>query len=455
MKIILLSGGSGKRLWPLSNQTRAKQFLRLLNGKKKMESMLERIWGQLKTVNLADSVYIASTSSQVDLIQNQLGTEAPLIIEPMQRDTFAAITSAIVYLSSVEGISQDEVICIIPVDPYVELDFFEKIKELEEIIEQGSDIDMALIGIHPTYPSEKYGYIVPKLSPTNRFHPVSRFVEKPQTHEAEKLVKQNAWWNAGVFAFRLKFMIQFLAQKGIPIQYDDLIAHYNQLPRNSFDYEVIEKLERLVVLPYQGSWKDLGTWNTLTEEMGTTVIGEGMIQENSKNTFLINELDIPIISAGLSNTVIAASPDGILVCELSSSPKIKEMVEKIKQRPMYEEKRWGTYRILDFHAQQDHMLVLTKLIQVTPGKNLSYQVHNKRSEIWTIIKGTGEFILDGKISLVKQGDVVKIPIGAKHGIKAITELEFIEVQMGSELVEEDILRIAMAWEEIRNEHANQ
>lgn len=251
-----------------------------------------------------------------------------------------------------------------------------------------------------------------------------------------------------MFAFKLDYIISLLQEKGFPTQYDELLKQYDKLPKISFDYEVVEKTKHIVVLPYDGYWKDLGTWNTLTEEMATNQIGKGVISADCENTHLINELDIPVTVLGVSNAVVAVSPDGILVADKAKSPKIKELVNGFDQRPMYEERRWGWYRVLDYTKFEDGREVLTKRIGVTAGKNLSYQMHHHRSEVWTIIKGEGEFAFNGEIRRVKPGDVLEIPVGAKHGIKAITDLEFIEVQTGTELIEEDIVRIYMTWEEV-------
>jgi mannose-1-phosphate guanylyltransferase len=448
MKLILLSGGSGKRLWPLSNDSRSKQFLKVLENKNgELQSMIQRVWGQLGNVGLDKSAVIATSKSQVDMIQSQIGPEVPLIIEPMRRDTFPAITLASVYLYSIEGIRLDEVIAVLPVDPYVEDKFFNRVKDLEEAV-LASGADLALIGVDPTYPSAKYGYIVPaSKSSDNSYLRVSHFTEKPTEEKASELIKQGALWNCGVFAFKLDYIISLLREKGLPIQYDELLKQYDKLPKISFDYEVVEKTEHIVMLPYDSYWKDLGTWNTITEEMATNQIGKGVIAF-SENTHLINELDIPVSILGVSNAIVAVSQDGILVADKAKSPKIKELVSDFDQRPMYEERRWGWYRVLDYTRFEDGREVLTKRIGVTAGKNLSYQMHHHRSEVWTIIKGEGEFALNGEIRRVKPGDVLEIPVGSKHGIKAITDLEFIEVQTGTQLIEEDIIRIYMTWEEV-------
>ncbi len=449
MKLILLSGGSGKRLWPLSNDARSKQFLKVLqNDQGEPVSMVQRVWGQLGAVGLTHSSLIATSKSQVDMIQSQLGQAVKLIVEPERRDTFPAIALAASYLYSVEKMDLNDVVAVLPVDPYVQEGFFNKVKELEDVL-RATDANLALIGVTPTFPSEKYGYIVPEVDPDNHLYSkVSHFREKPTQSVAKELIQQQGLWNCGMFAFKLGFLISQLEEKGIPTQYEELLQKYGTLPKISFDYEVVEKAKHVVVVRYDGDWKDLGTWNTLTEEMPNVLVGTGIISEDSCNTHVINELDIPVAVLGLSNAVVVVSPDGVLVSNKDSSPRVKDLVGKFDSRPMFEEKRWGWYRVLDHTFFFGGNEVLTKRLGVLAGKNLSYQEHKKRSEVWTIISGEGELALDGIVHRVQPGDVWNIPIEVKHGLRAITDLELIEVQMGSKLVEEDIVRILMTWEEV-------
>jgi mannose-1-phosphate guanylyltransferase len=450
MKLVLLSGGSGKRLWPLSNDSRSKQFLKVLEDKEQqLQSMVQRVWTQISNVGLADSTVIATGKSQEDMIKSQLDNQAGLIIEPCRRDTFPAITLAASYVYSVQKAGLDEVVAILPVDPYVDDQFFTRVQDLEEVV-KNSNAQLALIGVTPTYPSSKYGYIVPiSEKDSSEYRRVSRFTEKPSEEQASALIEDGALWNCGVFAFKLGYIISILEEKGLPTQYEELLKQYATLPKISFDYEVVEKTKDIVVLPYDGYWKDLGTWNTLTEEMATSQIGKGVISSDSENVHLINELDIPVTVLGASNLIVAASPDGILVSDKEASPRIKELVGEFDNRPMYEERRWGWYRVLDYTKLEEGKEVLTKRIGIAAGKNLSYQLHDYRDEVWTIIKGEGEFVLNDELRTIKPGDVIQIQAGDKHAVKALTDLEIIEVQTGSQLIEEDIVRLFMTWEDIQ------
>lgn len=449
MKLILLSGGSGKRLWPLSNDARSKQFIKILEDENKNKvSMVQRVWSQLKRCGLESQSIIATSASQTDMIYSQIGN-VPLVIEPERRDTFAAIALATTYLNSELECDSKEPVIVLPVDPYVEDSFFEKVKELEQIISQ-PDVDIALLGVKPTLPSEKYGYILPKDNSLEgkNYVPVNSFHEKPNKETAEELMKENALWNCGVFGFKLEYLLNIIENMDLPTSYSNLLVQYDTIPKNSFDYEIVEHAKNVTVTPYNGYWKDLGTWNTLTDEMTDNLVGLGVIDPNVTNSHIINELDIPVTLIGSSNVVVAASADGILVSDKDFSPKVKDYVSGFNGRPMYEERRWGWYKVLDYKKYNEGNEVLTKRIGIMKGKNLSYQLHYKRSETWTIVKGEGILILDGRFKHIRSGDTIYISLATKHAIKAITDMEIIEVQMGSELVEEDIHRISLSWDEI-------
>ncbi|TJY43449.1 cupin domain-containing protein [Cohnella pontilimi] len=450
MKIVLLSGGSGKRLWPLSNDSRSKQFLKVLNNADgERESMVQRVWRQIGNAGLREHAYIATGKPQADMIYSQLGSEIEVIIEPERRDTFPAIALAAAYLYSIQGVSLNETIVVMPVDPYVDDSFFRKAKELDLVLND-TGADLALIGVKPTYPSENYGYIVPDSNTRadERFVKVHSFKEKPRKEEAAAMMERNALWNCGVFAFKLDFLINILIANNLPIQYEEMSKRYSKLPKISFDYEIVERAAHIVATPYEGDWKDLGTWNTLTEEIETALIGKGIISGESHNTHVINELEIPVTLLNLSNVVVAASPDGILVADKSSSPAVKEVMKHSDQRPMYEERRWGRYRVLDYLKYPDGNEVLTKRIRVAPGRNLSYQYHQLRDEVWTVVSGQGQMVLNGERFPVQSGDVVKISRDSRHSLRAEIEMEIIEVQTGTELIEEDIVRLAYDWNEI-------
>ena len=451
MQLVLLSGGSGKRLWPLSNNARSKQFLPLLqkeNGR--LESMVQRVVRQARQANLTTDITLATNASQLDIITNQLGDQVSVVTEPERRDTFPAIALAASYLSLAKNCPDDEVVVIMPCDPYTEIGYFETIARMVECV-QNDVAELVLMGITPTYPSAKYGYVVPKKTVNYEQRaislPVARFTEKPTVAVAEELLKQGALWNGGVFAFRLGYMMNIVRKYITSDSFQDTRARYSEFPKISFDYEVAEKAKSVAVVPFTGQWKDLGTWNTLTDELRQHAIGNAVLGPKCDNTHVINELQNPIFVDGVKDVVVAACPDGILVCAKKETENIKKYVENLTPRPMYEERRWGTYRVIDDTTYADGNHSLTKSITVNPGKNSSYQIQHHRAETWTFVQGEGIFVLDGVEQHVKAGETVHIPVEHYHAIKALTELTFIEVQCGNPLIEEDIERFPYDWKE--------
>ena len=452
MQLVLLSGGSGKRLWPLSNNARSKQFLPLLEKEDgTMESMVQRVVRQAREANLTENITLATNASQQDIIINQLGYSVNLVTEPERRDTFPAIALAASYLKLTMQCADDEVVVIMPCDPYTEIGYFETIGKMVECV-KANVADLVLMGITPTYPSEKFGYVILETSETSEatqtfetFKKVARFTEKPSVEVAKTFLKQGALWNGGVFAFRLGYMMNIVHKYMTSDSFEYTRARYSEFPKISFDYEVAEKATSVAVVPFRGEWKDLGTWNTFTGELHKPVIGNAVMGAHCENTHVINETQLPIYADGLKDIVVAACPDGILVCSKEHSEEIKKAVENLTPRPMYEERRWGTYRVLDDTKYADGSHSLTKSITLKEGKNINYQIHHHRSEVWMFVEGEGIFVLDGVEKRVKAGDTVIIPVEHCHAIKALTQLTFIEVQSGNPLVEEDVERFEYNW----------
>lgn len=448
MKIILLSGGSGKRLWPLSNDARSKQFLKLLRtpeGEK--ESMIQRVVRQIRKACPDDEILVATGVSQKDSIENQLHGLTSVITEPARRKTFPAILLACSRLMA-EGVDRDETVAVIPCDTYTDESYFESLRLMARAV-AGNETKVALMGVRPTYPSAKYGYILPGSALNgDGVRPVAEFKEKPDVDEAKRLISRGALWNGGVFVFKLGWFMDSVAEDmpGLNLDTESLRENYGTLPEISFDYAVIEKVpvEWLGVMEYFGEWKDLGTWNTLTDELHDASHGN-VIAEGCEDTYIINELDLPLVCLGAKNMVVAATPDGILVTERKLSENLKNIAGSLGRRPMYEERRWGEYRVIGSVEFADGFCALTKQLTLRPGCSISYQRHNCRAEIWTFIDGEGEIVLDGERYTVRRGDVIDIPVGKMHALRATTPLTFIEVQQGSNLVEEDIERFPYTW----------
>ena len=402
MKVIILSGGCGERLFPISNSIMSKQFLRVLDNK---ESMLQRIFRQISLYIPKEDIYISSTQDQTEIVLNQIPIEKEhIIIEPYRMGTYASVRLICAFFNHAEQI------CIVPSDSYVDDSFFKILTSLP------NDNKISLIGIHPTYPSERYGYIIPDKE---KYY----FKEKPTIKQAEHYVNNGALWNSGIFSFHSNLFQD---------NYNELLATYHQLEKTSFDKAILENKDDFNVIEYVGEWKDIGTWNALSEKMH--INNKNVIVNNSKNTQVVNFLDKIVVVSGIDNSIIAIADDGILISSKNDAEKIKNLVPP--HRPNYEEKRWGTYKVL---KQGDNYLV--KELELLPHKEISYQSHNNRKETWTIIQGSGTVIIDDIIQYVKSGDIVNIERQQKHKLIAgESGIKVFEVQIGDVLEESDIIK---------------
>ncbi len=439
MNIVLLSGGSGKRLWPLSNDVRSKQFIKIFRTEDgNYESMVQRVCRQIRKADPSASVTIATSKTQVSSIHNQLGEGVDISVEPCRRDTFPAIALAASYLADVKGIDPREVVVVCPVDPYVEDDYFEALKKLEKLAAEGNS-NLVLMGIEPTYPSEKYGYIIPESG--EKIASVSTFKEKPDARTAAEYIQKGALWNGGVFAFQLQFVLNKAHELMDFTDYHDLFARYDTLRSISFDYAVVEKEEKIRVMRFTGQWKDLGTWNTLTEAMEENSVGDAIMNETCENVHVINELNVPVLAMGLHDVVISASPEGILVSDKEQSSYIKPFVDRLDQQVMFAEKSWGSFRVMDVEAES-----LTIKVTLKAGHRMNYHSHRNRDEVWVVTSGAGRTIVDGMEQEVKAGDVITMQAGCRHTIIAESELKLVEVQLGREISVHDKQKYELEYE---------
>lgn len=438
MNIVLLSGGSGKRLWPLSNDIRSKQFIKIFKTEDgSYESMVQRVYRQIKKVDSDATVTIATSKTQVSAIHNQLGENVGISVEPCRRDTFPAIALATAYLTDVQGVSPEEAVVVCPVDPYVEEDYFATLKQLGEQAQKG-EANLVLMGIEPTYPSEKYGYIIPEGK--EAVSSVSTFKEKPDTETAKKYISQGALWNGGVFAYKLSYVLDKARELLNYTDYQDLFDRYDTLPKISFDYAVVEKEPKIQVMRFSGQWKDLGTWNTLTEAMEENTVGDAILNKTCDNVHVINELGVPVLAMGLKDVVISASPEGILVSDKEQSSYIKPFVDEIDQQIMFAEKSWGSFRVLDVEAES-----LTIKVTLNAGHRMNYHSHKNRNEVWVVISGNGRTIVDGMEQQVHAGDVITMQAGCRHTVIADSELQLIEIQLGKEISVHDKQKYALEY----------
>ena len=380
---------------------------------------------------------IATSETQVSAIHNQLGDEVGISVEPCRRDTFPAIALATAYLVDVLHIDPEESVVVCPVDPYVEDDYFEALKGLSQQAEKG-EANLVLMGIEPTYPSEKYGYIIPESADFTAA--VKTFKEKPTADVAKEYIAQGALWNGGVFAYKLKYVMDIAHQLIDFTDYHDLFAKYATLTKISFDYAVVEKEKKIQVQRFAGQWKDLGTWNTLTEAMEEAVVGKGEMNDTCTGVHIVNEMDVPVLAMGLHDVVISASPEGILVSDKEQSSYIKPFVDRFEQQIMFAEKSWGSFKVIDVETES-----MTIKVTLNAGHSMNYHSHKNRDEVWVVISGNGKTIVDGFEQAVKTGDVITMSAGCRHTVMAETELKLIEVQLGTDINVHDKQKFALEY----------
>lgn len=329
MNIVLMAGGMGRRLWPLSRASRPKPLMPVIRGEDGgCRSMVQLVWGQLERLGLTGRTIVVTSSGLLPTLREQIGADAPVVAEPAARDTFAAAALACAYLADVRGSGAEETVVLLPADHLAEERFYRRLAELDDALRR-SGANLALIGVRPALPAAKYGYLLPATRPGGEdFLRIVSFVEKPDRQTAETLVARGALWNSGVYAFRLGYMLDLLRDRGLPLSHGALADAYAGLPMRSFDYEVAEKESDIVALPFDGAWEDLGTWEELAAHLADPVTGPGRVVGGSR-VHLINELSIPVIVAGVSDVMVVASPEGILVCGKEAAPDVKPIVDSI------------------------------------------------------------------------------------------------------------------------------
>ncbi|MFD2610937.1 sugar phosphate nucleotidyltransferase [Paenibacillus gansuensis] len=424
MRLLLLAGGSGKRLWPLSNEIRSKIYLTLLpspDGGK--ESMIQRICRQVASAGLQEQCMIVTHNQQAHLTRRQVGGNFPLLTEPHKRGTFSAAALASAYLLEQLQLPPEEIICFMPADLYANDDFFDLIRAMPGAL-ASSGSDLALIGTSPDHPSSQYGYIVPDPSACNaspESYPILRFEEKPSPIRAGELIAEKAYWNCGVYAFRIGYLMSVMKSLGFPTDYSNFLNCYSSLSELSFDKEVAERCASAIILPYSGNWVDLGSWGTLTEQLSETITGPGSVSSDSQGTHLVNELELPIHVIGAGGLIVAAGPEGILVSSKSGSSRIKDQLSQHPQSPLnYEEKAWGSRRVLD-RSETDEVRSVTGKLTLLPGAAYHAKADLQQWKHWVAVQGSGQWTLQGKSRTAFPGRTLTITSGQTHSVFAGAE----------------------------------
>ena len=432
--VVLLSGGSGTRLWPLSTNSRPKQFLKVLRDEDGNHvSMVQRVFGQISRVPADLDITVATSAIHKEYLESQLGGGFATVLEPERRDTAPAIMLACANLALAQGAAPDDTVIVAPIDTYADQGYYDRFPLLDRAV-QGGEADLVLLGVKPTYPSEKYGYILPEAdgdASGRTSLAVKEFKEKPDEETARGFIREGGLWNCGVFAFRLGYLTAITERYYRATSFEDLRDHYSALPKISFDYEVVEKAESVAAVPYEGQWKDLGTWNTLTDEMSDAVSGRVTMDVTTcRNTHVVNETNVPVVVAGMRDAAVVVTPDGILVTGKEESAHIKGLVSEAQlSRPMYEKRPWGEYHVLAVSREADGREVLTQELVIAPAEEPRRLNHEGYSEVWTVTSGSGTVLVDGRGQEVAAGDVVRIPAGSALAVRAAEELRVVDVRV--------------------------
>ena len=451
---IILAGGSGSRLWPLSRELYPKQLLNLNSDKSLLQATFER----LKQCMPEDKIISITNTKHTSNIKMQLSklTTSPVVLaEPVAKNTDPAIVLIAKYI--MQNSNSDPVIIVVPSDHLIQdsKGFLSTVKKGEKLAEKGY---IVTFGIQPNYPETGYGYINTSDKIDEGFL-VKEFVEKPDFETAKKYLNAKTYfWNSGIFMFKASTLFEetlkhapeiakiaekfdFSKNKDIPF------IEFDKMPSISIDYAIMEKSNKIALVKLESDWNDLGSWQSIydiskKDENGNVFVGH-VLDKDSKNSFVYASSKL-VATIGLEDTVIVETEDAILACKKDRTQDVKQIFDTLKKqnddthlvhKTVY--RPWGFYTVI---AQGDGFL--TKIIHVNPGQKLSVQSHNYRSEHWVILSGTAKVVLEGKELILSPGHSIDIPLKAIHSLQNPydEDIEIIEVQKGDPLLEEDIIR---------------
>ena len=452
---LILAGGSGSRLWPLSRELYPKQLLNIQNTESLLQATFERLEDCMPASNIISMTGVKHFSNVKYQLSNMY-EKAVVLSEPISKNTAPAIALASKYI--IEKFNVDPVILVVPSDHLInDTDkFVATVKDGEKIAEMGY---IVTFGIKPSYPETGYGYINVTNTHVERGFKVNKFVEKPNAQLAQEYIDDgNYFWNSGIFMFKASVLLEELA-KCSPDIYSKLnnfdftesdeipFTEYDKMPSISIDYAVMEKSDKIALLKLESDWNDLGSCKSIydvskKDKDGNVKIGH-VLDEGSKNSLMYSSSKL-VATIGLEDTVIVETEDAILACKSDKTQDVKKIFETLKRqndnthlvhKTVY--RPWGYYTVL-----AEGKGFLTKMIHVNPGQKLSVQSHNHRSEHWVVLEGMAKVVLEGKEHILSPGHSIDIDVKEIHSLQNPYQdnLKIIEVQKGDLLVEEDIIR---------------
>lgn len=444
---VILAGGSGSRLWPLSRELYPKQLLNLYSTESLLQSTFERLNRFIPANNII-SVTNTKHSSNVKMQLGQLSEQSIILSEPISKNTAPAIALSVKYI--IENSDNDETILVVPSDLLIENnELFEKsIKKAQEFVNQGF---IVTFGVKPTYPETGFGYI------KSYNGKVVQFSEKPNKETAEKYMQAGSYfWNSGIFMFNVSTIIKELEKhcpeisaiiKNLNCSGDISFTEFDKMPNISIDYALMEKSDNIAMVELESDWKDLGSWQSIYEvspkdNNGNVFVGH-VLDRDSKDSFVYSSSKL-VATIGLEDTVVIETEDAILACKKDKTQDVKQIYETLKQQHDDTQKvhktvyrPWGFYTVI-----AEGKGFQTKIIHVNKGQKLSVQSHNHRSEHWVVLSGMAKVVLEGQDHILSPGHSIDIDVRAIHSLQNPfdEDLEIIEVQKGEILSEDDIIR---------------
>lgn len=458
---IILAGGSGTRLWPLSRTHYPKQLLQLFGDVTMLQQTLLRLRG---LPDLAAPVVVCNEEHRFMVAEqlHEIGEKnASILLEPVARNTAPALAVAAIHAASLE---KDPVLLVLSADHMIRnVSVFQQ--AVKDAVAAAEKNYLATFGVQPTRPETGYGYIKTLKGSSNNFSPVEKFVEKPNLQTAESYLAEGCYfWNSGMFVFKTSVFLNELTKQSPELVSAVTVAiekssqdldfiridkeSFSQAPNISIDYALMEKSQNVVCVPLDAGWSDVGDWKSFSDlndkdESGNSFIGDS-IDVGSTNTLVFSR-DKLVATLGVDNLMIINTPDAVLVADKNQAQQVKSIIAQIEKQKRKEHlqhreiyRPWGCYDAID-----DGDRYQVNLIRVKPGGSLSLQIHHHRAEHWIVVKGTALVKKGDEEYLLSENESTYIPVGVEHRLSnpgKIT-LEIVEVQSGSYLEDDDVVRI--------------